>query len=98
MKFCLISTSIHIFLYLEYTCEINASIDTNGYMDISLINTSTTDQLNRILIHTYELLYIESFRRKETKKKNWNWIFKKFIQNSNCLCIEIKVYSNTLIF
>lgn len=44
------------------------AIDTNGYMDIFLINTSTTDQLNRILIHTYELLYIESFRRKETKK------------------------------
>lgn len=73
------------------------AIDTNGYMDIFLINTSTTDQLNRILIHTYELLYIESFRRKETKKY-WNWIFKKFIQNSNSLCIEIKVYSNTLIF
>lgn len=56
------------------------AIDTNGYMDIFLINTSTTDQLNRILIHTYELLYIESFRMKKGKKQKSTEI--GFLKNS----------------
>lgn len=60
------------------------AIDTNGYMDIFLINTSTTDQLNRILIHTYYYI-LNHFEGKKQKSTEIGFLKNSFKIQTVCV-------------